>query len=61
MHQLQQRLELASVKASNGWTDLSVKEIETVSIKHKQPLDSDGMLTSCRSFLRLPFDLVKLI
>lgn len=29
MHQLQQRLELASVKASNGWTDLSVKEIET--------------------------------
>ncbi|OXM75492.1 hypothetical protein C364_06903 [Cryptococcus neoformans Bt63] len=29
MHQLQQRLELASVKTSNGWTDLTMKEIET--------------------------------
>ncbi|WWC60137.1 uncharacterized protein I303_102701 [Kwoniella dejecticola CBS 10117] len=25
---LQQRLELASIKASNGWTDMSIKEIE---------------------------------
>ncbi|KAK8861421.1 hypothetical protein IAR55_002240 [Kwoniella newhampshirensis] len=28
MHALQQRLELASVKATNGWTDMSINEIE---------------------------------
>ncbi|ODO09251.1 hypothetical protein I350_02851 [Cryptococcus amylolentus CBS 6273] len=31
IHQLQRRLELASVKANNGWTDMSIKDIE-----HKQ-------------------------
>jgi hypothetical protein len=31
MQALQQRLELASVKASNGWTDMTINEIETVS------------------------------
>ncbi|WWD16673.1 hypothetical protein CI109_101103 [Kwoniella shandongensis] len=28
MHALQQRLELASVKATNGWTDMTINEIE---------------------------------
>lgn len=31
MHALQQRLEMASVKASHGWTEMSIGEIETVS------------------------------
>ena len=30
MQALQQRLELASVKASNGWTDMTINEIEKV-------------------------------
>jgi hypothetical protein len=29
--QLQQRLELASIKTNHGWTDMSINEIETVS------------------------------
>ncbi len=30
MQALQSRLELASVKATNGWTDMTIGEIETV-------------------------------
>jgi hypothetical protein len=29
--QLQQRLELASIKTNHGWSDMTIKEIETVS------------------------------
>jgi hypothetical protein len=30
--QLQQRLELASIKTNHGWTDMTINEIETVSV-----------------------------
>ena len=34
MQTLQQRLKLASVKAENGWVDMSINEIETVGWAH---------------------------
>ena len=32
MQSLQQRLELASVKATNGWNDMTLGEIENVRL-----------------------------